>query len=107
MGHFTIALPNNQQGDVRWGTIRKKSPVLDLFRKNRSNHEVKKGYIVKIESASKDGKEYRLLKTAEGQWTFEDDGGFGVTRDEPTILAIKAAIDNFERQYGQTLKQSK
>jgi|SRR5205809_3970510 len=99
MGHFTVALPNNQQVDVRWGTIRKKSLFLDLFRKNRLNNEVKKGYIVKIEPASKDQKEYRLLKTKEGQWTFEDDGGFGVTPDDQISLAIKSAIDNYESQH--------
>ena len=56
MGHFAIALPNNLQGDVIWGTIRKKSLLLGLFTKNRLDKEVKKGYIVKIEPASKDQK---------------------------------------------------
>jgi len=98
MGHFKITLPNNQQGEVRWGTIRKKSLLLDLFRKNRLNNDVKKGYLVIIESASKDQKEYRLLKTKDGQWTFEDDGGFGVTPDDQISVAIRSAIDNYESQ---------
>ena len=33
MGHFTITLPNNQLGDVRCGTIRKKTLFLGLFGK--------------------------------------------------------------------------
>jgi len=100
MGHFTIALPNNQQGDVRWGTIRKKSLFLDLFRKNRLNNEVKKGYIVHIEPASTNQQEYRLLKTKEGEWLSEGDEGFRVTPDDQISIAIKKAIDNFEGQHG-------
>jgi hypothetical protein len=99
MGHFTIALSNNQQGDVRWGTITKKSSFLGLFRKNRLDNEVTKGYIVTIEPASKDQKEYRLLKTKEGEWTSEDDGGFRVTPDDQISMAIKKAIDNYESQH--------
>jgi hypothetical protein len=100
MGHFTIALPNNQQGDVRWGTIRRKSLFIGLFRNSKLNNEVKKGYIVNIEPASKGQKEYRLLKTNEGEWLSEDDGGFRVTPDDQISVAIKKAIDNYERQHG-------
>lgn len=99
MGHFKIELPNNLQGDVRWGTIRKKIFFLDFFRKTRLNNNVKKGYIVKIEVATNDQKEYRLLKTKEGQWTFEDDGGFRVTPEDHISLAIKNAIDHYESQH--------
>ncbi len=99
MRHFTIALPNNQQGDVKWGTITKKSPFLGLFRKNRLDNEVRKGYIVTMEPTSKDQKEYRLLKTKEGEWTSEDDGGFRVTPDDQISIAIKKAIDNYESQH--------
>ena len=96
MGHFTIHLPNNRQGDVRWGTIRKKSLFPSIFRK--SNSEVKKGYIVKIEPTSAGPKEYRLLKTKDGKWTSEDDGGFRVTPDDEMSASIKSAIDNYESE---------
>jgi hypothetical protein len=96
MGRFTIELPNNQHGDVRWGTIRKKSLFLGLFKKNRLKNEVKKGYIIKIEPVSKDQKEYRLLKTKEGNWTFEDVDGFQVTPEDEISIEIKKAIDNYE-----------
>ena len=99
MGQFTIALPNNQRGDVRWGTIRKKSLFLDLFKKKRLDNEVKKGYIIKIEPASKNQKEYRFLKTKKGNWTSEDDGGFQVTSDDQISIEIKKAIDNYESQH--------
>jgi len=99
MGHFTITLSNNQKGDVRWGTIRKKSLFLGLFKKTRLDNEVKKGYIIKIEPASKDQKEYRLLKTKEGNWTSQDDGGFQVTPDDLISVEIKKAIDNYENQH--------
>jgi hypothetical protein len=99
MGHFTITLPNNQQGDVRWGTITKKSLFLNLFRKNRLDNEVKKGYIIKIEPAPEDHKEYRLLKTKAGEWTSQDNEGFRVTPEDQTSVAIKKAIDNYESQH--------
>ena len=99
MGHFTIALPNNQKGDVIWGTIRKKSLFLDLFRKGKLANEVKKGYIIKIEPTTSKPNEYRLLKTKEGKWTSEDDGGFQITPDDEISASIKSAIDNYESQH--------
>jgi len=99
MGHFTITLPNNQQGDVRWGTVRKKSIFLNLFKDNKSGNEIKKGYIIKVEPTSTEQKEYRLLKTKEGNWTSEDDGGFRVTPDDEISLSIKKAIDDYESQH--------
>jgi len=62
MGHFTIALPNNQQGDVRYGTIRKKTLLLNLFGSKKQHYETKKGYIVNLEPATESKMEYRLLK---------------------------------------------
>lgn len=97
MGHFTINLPNNLQGDVRFGTIKKKSLLSDLFKK--SNHDIKKGYIIKIQPTSTEHDEYRLLKTKEGKWTSEDVGGFQVSPDDEISTAIKSAIDNFESQH--------
>jgi hypothetical protein len=98
MGQFIIDLPNNLQGNVRWGTIRKKSSPLGWFKKGLDN-EVKKGYIIQIKPASKDQKEYRLLKTKEGNWTSEDDSGFKVTPDDKISVEIKKAIDNYESQH--------
>ncbi len=98
MGHFTITLPNNQQGDVRWGTIRRSSLFLNIFKRNKSNYEIKKGYIVKVEPTSTEQKEYRLLKTKEGNWISKDDGGFQVTPDDEISVSIKKAIDNYENQ---------
>jgi 23S rRNA maturation-related 3'-5' exoribonuclease YhaM len=99
MGHFTITLPNNLQGDVRYGTIKKKSLFLDLFKTKKLNNEVKKGYIIKIEPTSTEPNEYRLLKTKEGKWTTDDDGGFQVTPDDEISASIKSAIDNYESQH--------
>jgi hypothetical protein len=99
MGHFTITLPNNQQGDVRQGTVRKKSTLLNFLKGNKSDNEIKKGYIVKIEPNSTEQKEYRLLKSKEGNWISEDDGGFQVTPDDEISLSIKKAIDNYESQH--------
>jgi len=98
MGQFTIVLPNNLHGNVRWGTIRKKQLFLEFFNRKKSGNEVKKGYIIKIESAFKEQKEYRLLKDKEGNWASEDDGGFEVTPDDLISVEIKKAIDNYESQ---------
>ena len=99
MGHFTITLQNNQQGDVRWGTIKKKTLFLDLFKGKKLNNEVKKGYMVRIESPPTEHKEYRLLKTKEGKWTSEDDGGFHVTPDDEISVLIRSGIDNYESKH--------
>jgi hypothetical protein len=95
MAHFTIILPNNLQGDVRSGTIRKKSLLSDLFKNRKLNNEVKKGYIIKI-GAPAESIEYRLLKTKEGKWTSVDNPGFQVTPDDEITASIKDAIDNYE-----------
>jgi hypothetical protein len=99
MGHFTITLPNNLQADVRCGTIKKKSLFSDLFKTKKLNNEEKKGYIIKIDRTSNEHNEYRLLKTKEGNWTSEDDGGFHVTPDDEISASIKSAIDNYESQH--------
>jgi hypothetical protein len=99
MGHFKIQLPNNQQGDVRWGTIKKKSVFSDLFKSKKSNNEAKKGYIVKIEPTSAEHNVYRLLKTKEGKWTSEAVGGFQVSPDDEITASIKTAIDDYESQH--------
>jgi len=99
MGHFTITLPNNLQGNVRWGTIKKKSLLLDLFKSKKSNDEVKKGYIISIEPTPTEHKEYRLLKTKEGKWISEDVGGFQVTPDDEISASIKSAIDTYESRH--------
>jgi len=99
MGHFTISLPNNLQGDVRFGTIKKKSLFLDLFKPKKSNDDIKKGYIIKIEPTSTEQNEYRLLKTKEGKWTSEDVGGFQVSPDDELSALIKSAIDNYESHH--------
>lgn len=99
MGHFTITLPNNQQGDVRWGTIKRETLFLNLFRGNKLKNEEKRGYIVKVASVPSNPKEYRLLKTKEGEWTSESNKGFQVTPDDEMGVAIKKAIDHYESRH--------
>jgi hypothetical protein len=94
MGRFAISLSNNQLADVRWGTVRKKFLFFSLLKKNRLS-ETKKGYIVTIEPASKDPKQYRLLKNEQGNWTFENEG-FQSSPDDPITDEIKKGIDNYE-----------
>ena len=35
MGHFTINLPDNKQGDVRWGKVKKLEMNLNVFSKSK------------------------------------------------------------------------
>ena len=99
MGHFTINLPNNQQGDVRWGTIKKTSLFLNPFKRKNPDNGVKKGYIVRIEPTAAGLNEYRLLKTKDGKWTSEDDGGFQVSPDDEISILIRSAIDSYESKH--------
>jgi hypothetical protein len=99
MGHFIIHLPNNRQGDVRWGTVKKKVLFENLFKSKKSDNEAKRAYIVMIDQTSSEHAEYRLLKTKEGKWISEDDGGFQVTPDDEISASVKSAIDNYERQH--------
>jgi hypothetical protein len=69
MGHFTIDLPENLKGDVRWGMVFKMQ--ISLFRKNKS--ESIRGYIVNI-SGSNGKTEYRLFKSQNGQWSKDPEG---------------------------------
>jgi len=97
MGYFTITLPNDLQGEVRWGLIKRKSLFLGLFKVWQASNEVKKGYIVTIKPAATGRNEYRLLKNKEGRWTSED-VGFHVTPDDEIVASIKHAIDRYENQ---------
>ncbi len=85
MGHFTIDLPENLKGDVRWGMVFKNQ--FSLFRKNKS--EPKRGYIVNVSDLN--GKtEYRLFKSQNGQWSKGPEGLNEL--DDNMLNLIKDAI---------------
>jgi len=85
MGHFTIDLPENKKGEVRWGTVSKVR--FSFFHKSKS--ESKKGYIVNVSDA-KGKMVYHLFKSIHGEWSKDPDGGFGL--DEDMLILIKDAI---------------
>ena len=97
MGQFTIALPNNLQGDVRWGSLKRKTFSLNPFTWKKFKSEVKRGYIVRIDSPENGQKEYRLLKTMEGAWSADEVGGFNLSPEDENTEAIKIAIDHHEK----------
>jgi hypothetical protein len=89
MGHFTINLPDNQIGDVRFGKVRKlELPFRWLFGKSSVD---KTGYIVKLHPPSESYSEYRLFKTNDGRWYHDPDERISLA-DEMAI-AIKEAIE--------------
>ena len=92
MGHFTIRLPNNRLGDVRWGKVRKIAlPFGWLFRKDQ---DAKTSYIIKISQGLGSESEYRLFKTKDGRWFYDPDGMRPV--EDEAAIAIKQAIEHQE-----------
>jgi hypothetical protein len=85
MGHFTIDLPENKKGNVRWGMMSKMQ--FSFFRRNKS--ESKKGYIVSV-SDDKTKSEYRLFKSKNGEWSKDPEGESEL--DSETLILIKNAI---------------
>lgn len=94
MGNFIITLPNNSQWTVKSGCVFKKTSLLDFFKKNKSNNHKRKGYVIVNKSEQK---EYRLLKTSEGNWSDKEEAGFNIYNDD-TVVSIKKAIDELEKE---------
>jgi hypothetical protein len=96
MGHFTISLPNNVKGDVRWGKVMKKGThFFNLFLPwKKINREEKTGYIIKVDPAVENRAEYRFFKTKEGNWS-QDVEGIKQLESE-TEIAIRKAIEAHE-----------
>jgi hypothetical protein len=74
MGHFTIKLPENKLGDVRYGMVRKKVIHLNLFSKHKVNPETKIGYRVMVGEKKSNPEVYWLYKTKAGRWTTDVEG---------------------------------
>lgn len=96
MGYFTILLPNNIEGEVRWGKVVKRDkPLFHLFKpRKKSDSESKICYLVTLKSAFVKETQYKLYHTKEGHWS--QDAAGKVLLDEPIILAIRRAIEDHE-----------
>ena len=92
MGHFTINLPDGRQGDVRFGTVRKKMLFPNIFSKNKSKNESKTGYVIKVGQGKINEEEYWLFKSKEGKWSKDPDGVKELDSDIYLLLR-KAIID--------------
>ena len=99
MGYFTITLPNNIEGQVRWGKVFKKhmSPLSLLMPWRKLHTESKTGYIIKLKSAFVNETEYRLYQAKDGHWSQDVEGKVEV--QEPITLAIRKAIEDHQGQY--------
>jgi hypothetical protein len=97
MGYFTINLPNNIQGEVRWGTVSRLDKQLFkvLLPWRKFHRESRTGYIIKLKSAFVNETEYRLFRTEEGHWSVDPDGKLEV--NEPIALSIRKAIEEHEK----------
>lgn len=90
MGYFTIKLPNNKRGDVRYGPIKKMKTLSHRFR--RKNFEAEQmAYIVTINEGYGNDRMYYLLKSKEGQWIDE--------MLNELFREIKTAIDKVESRF--------
>lgn len=92
MGHFIINLPDNKQGDVRWGSVKKLELNLNIFSKNKPRSEPKTGYKVRVAP----NEAHELFRSEGGEWTKDADGNMPLT-DEP-LLSIKKAIIEKEKE---------
>ncbi len=100
MGYFVSELPSGEWAEIRWGLIIKKSIFINPFRR-RGKRESKRAYIVRIgqKRPPSEMKEYRLLRTMEGQWLSEAEEGFQPTAEDAVVTQIKAAIQLYEQQH--------
>jgi hypothetical protein len=89
MGYFTLNLPGNKKGDVRFGPVKKMKTISHRFRR-RNFDEEQLGYIVKVDTGYINERIYYLLKTRDGFWIDEFDS------DATNI--IKKTIDAFEQK---------
>ena len=94
MGQFTISLPDNRTGKVKWGKVVKTASLLRLLPWIKGNVEEKTGYLIKVEPAVEHGAEFRLFRTKEGNWSQDEDGKIALAGE--TIQAIKKAIEAHE-----------
>ena len=98
MGHFTIDLPYNQKGDVRWGKVTKAYiPFFALFRRKSLTRDEKTGYIIQVISTEEEKMEYRLFMSKDGNWFQDADGTLPVENDHMAVT-IKEAIIKFQSQ---------
>ena len=94
MGHFTIQLPDGQQGAVRYGTVKRTSLLLNFFSKNKLKAEAKTGYVVRMDK--KEREEYWLFKSKDGHWSKDVEGEQAL--DSDLYRAIKNAISEKEQR---------
>ena len=97
MGQFRIPLPNNQFGDVRFGTVtRKQFNILELLRLKRDKLRKNVGYIVKVRPVLGDIPEYHFMKSGDGKWLAKADCDWVREGDGSMSEIIKSAIEAFE-----------
>lgn len=92
MGHFTLQLPTGEQADVREGVISRKTVSLrSIFGGQKTAPDKKRAYIIHVGQ-----KEYRLLRSMEGDWLAEGMGNFVPTVDDALSTALKKEIQQHE-----------
>jgi hypothetical protein len=93
MGHFTIDLPENKKGDVRWGTVSKKH--FSLFKRRKEENWSKRGYIVKL-TDEKNQAEYRLFRSKNEEWSTDEDGNNPLNNE--VLFSLQKAIIEKENE---------
>jgi hypothetical protein len=89
MGYYTIKLPDNKKGSVRFGPIKKIKTISHFFRRKKLDEE-RLAYIITIETSPGNERTFYIMKTKEGQWLNEAEN------DE--MCTLKKMIDQYETQ---------
>lgn len=90
MGYFTIKLPGNKKGDVRYGPIKKMKKLSHRFQRKNFEEE-QPAYIVKVDAGLLSERIYYLVRTKDGEWV-------APIQDELSA-AIKNTIDKNESRW--------
>lgn len=97
MGQFRIPLPNNQYGDVRSGTVKRKQfNILEILRLKKDKLRRSVGYIVKVRPVLGDIPEYHFMRSKDGTWLAKSDCDWVREGDGSMSEIIKSAIDDYE-----------
>ena len=89
MGYYTIKLPGDKKGSVRFGPIKKMKTISHFFRRKKLDEE-RLAYIITIETSPGNERAFYIMKTKEGQWLEE--------AENEELGSLKRLIDQYEAQ---------
>lgn len=98
MGYYTIKLPDNKKGSVRFGPIKKMKTISHFFKRKKLEEE-RLAYIITIETSSGTERVFYIMKTKEGQWINDT--------DNEELCTLQKVLDQHETHNLMADKSSK